>query len=149
MSLDYSVIDTGNTDNGGENTDRTANQIHFNIEPVNDVPVAGEDSISVTEGQTISLTSIGNASLLDNDSDADGDTLTTQLIEAPKHGLFELAADGTFSYRHDGSETTSDEIRFIVFDGKDSIETTLSINILPENDAPQAQVLTDLSLIHI
>ena len=49
---------------------------------------------------------------LANDSDPESSPLTATLFTQPLHhndpGNFALAANGTFSYTHDGSETATD-----------------------------------------
>ena len=47
--------------------------------------------------------------------------------------------DGSFSYRHDGSETTADSFSYFLSDGNGgTADGTVSINILPSNDRPEA-----------
>src|SRR5437667_993985 len=52
------------------------------------------------------------SSALANDTDAEGNTLTATKLSDPAHGSVALNADGTFSYSHDGSETTSDSFTY-------------------------------------
>ncbi len=136
----YSAIDSGGTENGGQNTSEPAD-LAFDIESINDAPVANPDTLQVAEGQTTSLTTENSTSLLSNDTDVEGDTLTASLVKAPDHGEFELFADGTFRYSHDGSETVIDEITYSVSDGSVTAESTVMINITPVNDAPIAGVI--------
>ena len=59
-------------------------------------------------------------SVLGNDTDADlpGDPLTAVLVSgAGDAASFTLNADGTFSYAHNGSETTSDSFTYPANDG--------------------------------
>ena len=46
--------------------------------------------------------------VLSNDTDPDGDALEAVLLGGPTNGTLALAADGSFSYQQDGSETLSD-----------------------------------------
>ncbi|WOE42759.1 Ig-like domain-containing protein [Acinetobacter chinensis] len=108
--------------------------VQISVTPVNDAPVAVADSFTVVEGGTIS-----SGSVLTNDSDADGDTLTAILVTGPAHGRLTLNADGTFSYVHNGSETTSDSFTYKVNDGTvDGNTVTVQISVTPVNDAPVA-----------
>src|SRR2546422_3465560 len=80
-------------------------------------------------------------------SDAEGNTLTATKLSDPAHGSVTLNADGTFSYSHDGSETTTDSFTYKTYDKstatatphpKCSATTTVSITVTPVNDAPVA-----------
>ena len=90
-----------------------------------------------------SVPGTNNDSVLVNDTDADFDVLTAQLITPPNHhaGTFVLNPDGTFAYQHDGSETTSDSFTYQAVDelGEVSAVTTVHITITPVNDLPVAR----------
>ena len=102
----------------------------------NAAPVANPDAYSVDEGATLEIVASG---VLANDQDSDGDPLSAQLISGPVHGILMLTADGSFSYTHDGSETTTDSFQYRVSDGNGGIDTTtVSLAISPVNDAPVA-----------
>lgn len=120
--------------------------------PVNDPPDAVNDSYSVNEGGTLNANDVdGSANanandngLLANDSDPNGDNLAAQTttISGPSNGSVTIAADGTFQYVHDGSETTNDSFVYRVCD--DGVPTrcsdaTANITINPVNDLPTAQ----------
>jgi large repetitive protein len=65
--------------------------------------------------------------------------LTFEVVDLPINGTLTLNADGTFTYVHDGSETTSDSFTFKVFDGEFySDAATVTITVTPVNDAPVA-----------
>src|SRR5690606_25969199 len=68
-----------------------------------------------------------------------GDTLTAILVTGPTNGTLTLNANGTFSYTHNGSETTSDSFTYKVNDGTvDGNTVTVTIGVTPVNDAPVA-----------
>ena len=118
-----------------------ARTVSITINPINDVPVGVADSIALDEGATATTLVEGPdyTSVLDNDTDAEGTTLTATLIDAPAYhvGTFTLETDGTFTYTHDGSETTSDSFTYQASDGTDSTAIiTVSITINPVNDVP-------------
>ncbi|MBK0065284.1 cadherin-like domain-containing protein, partial [Acinetobacter sp. S55] len=107
--------------------------------PVNDAPVAVADTINVNEGGTASILVGGASSVLSNDSDAENDLLSAVLVSGPAHGSLTLNSDGTFSYVHDGSESTSDSFSYKANDGTaDGNTVTVQINVTPVNDAPVA-----------
>ncbi|MFC3912264.1 cadherin domain-containing protein, partial [Pseudaeromonas sharmana] len=105
--------------------------------PVNDAPVAVADSITVAEGGTATVLVGGAGSVLSNDSDAEQNSLSAILVTGPAHGSLTLNADGTFSYVHDGSETTADSFSYKVNDGTaDGNTVTVNITVSPVNDTP-------------
>lgn len=139
------------THNGGETTsdsftykandgslDSNVVTVNITITPVNDAPVAVADGpYTVDEGAT--LTTVVESSVLNNDSDAEGDALTAIKVSDPSNGTVTLNSNGTFSYTHDGSETTSDSFTYKANDGSsDSNVVTVSITVSPVNDEPVA-----------
>jgi VCBS repeat-containing protein len=111
--------------------------VSITITPVNDAPVANNDTYSVAEGGTLNQSAPG---VLGNDTDSDSPTLTAVLVSGPAHASsFALNANGSFSYVHDGSETTSDSFTYRANDGSlNSNIATVNITITPVNDAPVA-----------
>ena len=107
---------------------------------VNDPPTAQDDYLTVTEGGTIIILDSGDDSVLDNDTDPNGDDLTATLISGPSHeSSFTLNLNGTFSYTHDGNETISDNFSYQASDGNGGNDTaTVYITIIPVNDLPVA-----------
>jgi VCBS repeat-containing protein len=113
--------------------------VNISVASVNHVPFAVADSISVAEGGTATILVGGATSVLANDSDLDGNILNAILVTGPANGTLTLNANGTFSYIHDGSETTADSFTYKVNDGTlDGNTVTVSIGITPVNDAPVA-----------
>src|SRR2546425_1047626 len=86
--------------------------VSITVTPVNDAPVATGDSATVAEGGTVTVLDSTAASVLANDTDAEGNTLTATKLSDPAHGSVTLNADGTFSYSHDGSETATDSFTY-------------------------------------
>lgn len=104
--------------------------VNIIVNPRNDAPVAVADSASVTTGGTVTLLAGGVMSVLVNDTDAEGDSLTAVLDTGVSNGALTLNSDGTFSYTHDGGVTTSDSFTYHANDGTDnSNATTVSISI--------------------
>ena len=105
--------------------------------PVDDAPVAVDDAYTVDEGATLDVAAA--LGVLLNDSDAESDPLTAVQVSAPSHGTLTLNADGSFSYTHDGSKTTSDSFTYKANDGLvDSNIATVSITVTAVDDAPVA-----------
>ena len=109
--------------------------INVTVNPINDAPVTVSDEISVVSGGTITRLNDGvTTTVLDNDSDADGDTIITDLVTAPLNGTLNLQQNGTFAYTHDGSATTTDVFYYRATDGNlngNTVSVTIYINNPP------------------
>ncbi len=55
--------------------------------------------------------------VLVNDTDVEGDLLTTETIAGPLHGSLVFNANGTFTYTHNGDLATSDTFTYHTWDG--------------------------------
>ena len=116
--------------------------ITVNLTNVNEGPTAVADSTTVVEGGTVTtLTTPPSAtSVRANDSDPDNllTALTVTIDTAPTNAsAFTLNPDGTFSYTHDGSETTTDSFIYQLCDPEPLCDTaTVFITITASNDAP-------------
>jgi VCBS repeat-containing protein len=106
-------------------------KVTITIQPVNDPPVAGNDSATVSRGQSVTVLDSGAKSLLANDSDPDSSVLTATLKTVPAHGTVTITANGAFTYTHDGSAGTSDSFAYQATDnlGASAVATvTVAIN---------------------
>jgi VCBS repeat-containing protein len=103
----------------------------------NQPPVANDDAYTVAEDGTLNQAAPG---VLGNDTDPDADPLTAVLVSGPSHASsFTLNTDGSFTYEHDGSETTSDTFTYKANDGSSSSNTaTVTITVTPVDDPPTA-----------
>ena len=120
------TIDDGN---GGTDT-ATAT---INVTPVNDGPDAVNDVFSGNEDSQI----LG--SVLANDSDADGDTLTVTGTTNPSNGTLVMNADGTFTYTPDANFNGSDSFTYTISDGNGGTDTaTVNLAVNAVNDGPNA-----------
>ena len=144
LTIDYIDDQTGSmvvTITANDNAGCTTTQDIFNItvSAVNDPPNTVTDTLVVDEGGTVTTTTATNSSLLDNDTDVDGpNPISMQLVGNPQFGTLAWSGTGTFTYVHDGSETTSDSFTYRSFDGQDQGNVvTVNITINPVNDCPQ------------
>ena len=111
--------------------------VTITVTPENDLPVASGDSYTVLEGGT--LTADAATGVLANDTDAENNTLTAKLVTTTNNGTLFLNSNGSFTYVHDGSETTTDSFTYKATDGTgDSNVVTVSITVTPVNDLPVA-----------
>jgi hypothetical protein len=99
-------------------------------------PFAEDDSIVVTRGGTVTVLESGASSVLDNDWDIEGDKLTAILRRDVSDGTLLLREDGTFVYKHDGSNDDSDQFRYRAFDGSSDSRTArvrIRVEEVPNN----------------
>lgn len=123
----------------GTNTS-AAQSLTITVTAVNDAPTANPDSIVVDEGGTATLLASTAGSVSTNDTDLDNllGVLTVTVVTPPTQASsFTLNTDGTFSYTHNGSETTTDSFVYEICDLEPLCSTaTVSITINPNNDDP-------------
>ncbi len=136
LSGTLAIYDTaGNPLDGDANGSAGGDYLHlFTIDRSNNTdPVADAQAVNLNEDGSILITLSG--------SDADGDALVFGLFSNPVHGVlsgFDPVAR-TVTYTPDPDDWGSDSFQFQVDDGKLGTATaTVSLNVLPVNDAPQA-----------
>src|SRR5206468_1011642 len=107
------------------------------VTPVNDAPVAAnDDSYTTPEDTQLTVSAPG---VLANDSDVDGDLLSTILVTGPSHGTLTLNSDGSFSYMPALNFNGVDTFTYKASDGQaQSGIGTDTITDTPVNDAPVA-----------
>ena len=100
-------------------------------------PVAVGEQFGVLEDHVLDSHSSG--SLLANDSDYEGASLTLIVDTLPAHGALTASVDGHFTYAPVADFNGTDSIVYRVSDGvKLSEPATATITIFAQNDAPQA-----------
>ncbi|MEM4358198.1 MAG: tandem-95 repeat protein [Candidatus Pacearchaeota archaeon] len=108
--------------------------VTINVSPVNDAPLANDDTYSVNENDILTISAPG---VLANDSDVDGDTLTAVLVNSVSHGNLVLNANGSFIYIPEPDWYGIDSFRYIANDGANiSNIATVTVIVNPINDAP-------------
>jgi len=136
-SFEYQVDDgRGGTDIG---------QVTITVNPVNDAPVADDDSYTAVEDTLLSVSAPG---VLDGDTDLDGDSLTAVLDNGPTNGSLTLNPNGSFTYTPNANfcGATGDSFTYHANDGTaDSNVATVSIDVTCVNDAPVANAGADTS----
>ncbi len=105
--------------------------------PVNNDPDALDDVYAAEFGETV------NGSVLDNDSDPDGDPLTVTGNTDPSNGVVVMNPDGTFTYTPNDGFSGEDSFTYTVDDGNGGTDVaTVIINVAEDpvlsNNDPNA-----------
>ncbi len=124
---------TINDDAGARSSAAT---VTVTVTPVNDTPVANDDSATVGEGNTFSVNLVGN----DVDPENDFDLASINIASGAANGTLTINNDGSVDYTHDGSEAASDSFTYTIDDndGARSNIATVSITVTLGNDSPAA-----------
>ena len=116
---------TAGDGNGGEATAT----VSVTVTPVNDPPLAGDD---------VATTAIATAvvvSVLANDTDADGGTLSVLSAGTPSHGSLVLNADQTITYTPNAGFEGDDTFTYVVSDGQGGTDTgAVTVTVGADND---------------
>ena len=108
---------------------------------VNDAPTATDSTISLDEGATLTFTP--NYTDIDNDLAEIVFSITDIAANPVSNGVLTNNNNGTLTYKHDGSEVTTDKFTYTVSDGLlQSNLVTQNIAITSVNDAPVASSST-------
>ncbi|WP_315642676.1 Ig-like domain-containing protein, partial [Limnospira sp. Paracas R14] len=105
-------------------------------EPVeNQPPIANDDTVRVEPSQSVII------DVLSNDSDPDGvlipDTVT--VVDLPDYGTITVNPNGTITYSHDGSSTSTDSFTYTVEDDDGAISNLATVSLtIQENQPPTA-----------
>ena len=94
-------------------------------------PEAADDSAVVTEDTPLTIT------VLNNDTDADGDALSVARVSQPEHGTAQVADNGAVTYLPALNYNGPDQFSYVVSDGAKTDEAEVSINVTAMNDPPQ------------
>ena len=98
--------------------------------PVNDAPVANDDTLvaSVDADLTIDV----DVDLLGNDTDANGDVITVTEFTQPSSGVLTDNGDGTLTYTPTSGYQGSDSFTYTISDGEHSATATVDISVVAE-----------------
>lgn len=115
-SFTYKIV----TDSSESNTAT----VSITVNPVNDQPVAADDSAS-TFANTPAVINV-----LANDSDIDGDALTASVTSAPQNGIAALNADQSITYTPNAGFTGTDTFTYSAGDGSTlSAPATVTVTV--------------------
>ena len=110
--------------------------VFFDVIPVNDAPMAVNDSYTTNEDTPLTVPVPG---VLANDADVDGGALSAVLVSPPAHGALNLNPDGSFLYTPDANFSGADSFTYRATDGAaHSNVATVAITVNAVNDPPVA-----------
>ncbi|MBM4956532.1 tandem-95 repeat protein, partial [Vibrio parahaemolyticus] len=116
----------------GDLTDEA--KVTVTVTPVNDSPVAVDDTTSIQEDTAVTI------DVLPNDTDVDGDKLSIQSASVPEtQGTVEIV-DGKLVFTPAENFHGDAEITYIVTDGQLTDEAKVTVTVNPVNDAPTIKV---------
>ncbi|WP_299041449.1 tandem-95 repeat protein [uncultured Tateyamaria sp.] len=123
-TITYTITD----DQGGFDTAT----VNVTVNPVNDDPVAVDDTATVNEDGSVDIP------VLDNDTDVDGDTLRVSEATSPD-GDVTINPDGTITFEPADNFTGPTTITYTVVDDQGGEDTgTVNVTVTPINDGPVA-----------
>jgi hypothetical protein len=102
------------------------------VKPVNDRPVAKDDSVTTKEDAKIS-----SIDVLKNDTDIENDELKVKSVTQGKNGSVSINSDGTLSYTPKENFYGSDAFTYTISDGNGGTDAAaVRVEIEAVNDAP-------------
>lgn len=102
----------------------------------NSAPISLADQYTVNEDSSLEVAAAQG--VLRNDSDADGDPLTAELVAGPQHGQLTLNADGSFRYVPDANFVGVDGFTYAGTDHRAGNVATVTLDVKPVYDPPLA-----------
>lgn len=114
-----------------DGTDTTNATVDITVNPVNDLPVAINDTAETNEDQPLT---IFPSDLLINDSDIDGDRLTITQVNNSEGGTVELSEDGNILFTPDSDFNGLASFEYTVSDETDTTSATVEITVNKNRD---------------
>ncbi|EPN4953977.1 tandem-95 repeat protein [Vibrio diabolicus] len=108
--------------------------VEVNVTPVNDAPVAKDDTAITDEDTPVTI------DVLPNDSDVDGDKLSIESASVPKEQGTVEVVNGKLVFTPAENFNGDAEITYIVTDGQLTDEAKVVVTVNPVNDAPTIKV---------
>ncbi|HCG5913129.1 TPA: tandem-95 repeat protein [Vibrio parahaemolyticus] len=116
----------------GDLTDEA--KVTVTVTPVNDSPVAVDDTVSTQEDTVVTI------DVLTNDTDVDGDKLSIESASVPKEQGTVEVVDGKLVFTPAENFNGDAEITYTVTDGELTDEAKVTVTVNPVNDAPTIKV---------
>jgi len=118
--------------NDGKLDSNTAT-VTITINPVNDAPVAHDDTATTDEDTPVDIP------VLANDYDVDSTTMIVSISTAPTHGTTTVNTDGSIRYVPAADYNGVDSFQYKLSDGFLEAFATVTITVKPVNDPPIAR----------
>ncbi|NJO18473.1 MAG: tandem-95 repeat protein [Thioploca sp.] len=115
--------------------DTSTAMVTITVNPINDPPVAGDDSYTTNEDEPLTVPAPG---VLSNDTDIDGGSLTVISNTPPTHGTLTPNPNGSFTYVPNANYCGVDSFSYTVSDGELTDTATVTITVTCINQAPDA-----------
>lgn len=108
--------------------------VEVTITPVNDAPVAKENTAQLLEDGSVEVNVLGN----DTDVDSELKSTSVTVVQQPKNGTAKVTVEGAILYTPNGNYFGNDELAYTVEDteGLVSNQAKVTITIESVNDAP-------------
>ncbi|EJC6944826.1 tandem-95 repeat protein [Vibrio parahaemolyticus] len=116
----------------GDLTDEA--KVSVTVTPVNDSPVAVDDTTSIQEDTAVTI------DVLTNDTDVDGDKLSIESASVPKEQGTVEVVDGKLVFTPAENFNGDAEITYTVTDGELTDEAKVTVTVNPVNDVPIIKV---------
>ncbi|MCX8838096.1 tandem-95 repeat protein [Vibrio parahaemolyticus] len=116
----------------GDLTDEA--KVSVTVTPVNDSPVAVDDTTSIQEDTAVTI------DVLTNDTDVDGDKLSIESASVPKEQGTVEVVDGKLVFTPAENFNGDAEITYTVTDGELTDEAKVTVTVNPVNDMPTIKV---------
>ena len=104
--------------------------VSVDVTPVNDAPVANDDTAVVDEDGSVLI------DVLANDTDIDGDALTITVVSVPSGNGVATIESGQVRYTPNADFNGTDTIAYTLSDGTVLVDASVAVTVTPVNDAP-------------
>lgn len=122
------TVNDGTTDSASAFIDITVGS-----NPTNNAPVASADNAITNEDSAVSITVLGN------DNDADGDSLTVVSVTQGANGAVGINFDNSLVYTPNINFNGNDSFNYTISDGQGGTDTAVvTVTVNPVNDSPVA-----------
>ncbi len=121
-------------------TSRDYRTVTITVTPVNDAPLAVDDTVSMFEDMSLRL---NPAALTGNDLDIDSSQLAVTSVSAATGGFVNINSDGTITFIPDRDFNGLASFDYTVSDGDLEDVAHVTVAVLAVNDAPTATVTLD------
>jgi len=112
----------------------TIQTVKLSFTPVNDAPVADDDNYYLPSNST-TLEISKDTGVLQNDTDAESDSINAVIVSDPTYGELTLNEDGSFVYTVITEGFDSDSFEYMASDG-DSNSSSVTVTIEPQDIVP-------------